>query len=151
MPCCCRLSSNFNHALPCVRLCITCMAWCTTPHLSTWHGAEYENNNLHPTLIPFNLSCLKNKQAVSRWINKGMQNGWCGAGDDIAEVHGDLWEHRPVEEASHPSTALAPGTAFIIVSDTERGPSIRLHASVIIDAERSHCRMGWVLVFWGTL
>lgn len=58
--------------------------------------------------------------------------------DDIAEVHGDLWEHGPVEEASHPGAALAPGAAFIIVSDPERGPSIRLHASVIIDVERTH-------------
>lgn len=67
-----------------------------------------------------------------------MQNGWCGAGDGIAEIHEDLREHRPVEEASHPGAALAPGSAFIIVSDPERGPSIRLHASVIIDVERSH-------------
>lgn len=62
-----------------------------------------------------------------------MQNGWRGAGDDIAEVHGDLWEHRPVEEASYLGTVLARGAAFIIVSDPERGPSIRPHASVIID------------------
>ncbi|KAK2860721.1 hypothetical protein Q7C36_004887 [Tachysurus vachellii] len=42
---------------------------------------------------------------------------------------GDLWEHRPVEEASHPDPALALGAAFIIVSDPESEPSIRRHAS----------------------
>ncbi|KAL7879838.1 hypothetical protein SRHO_G00020920 [Serrasalmus rhombeus] len=60
-----------------------------------------------------------------------------GGEQGVEEVQGALWEHRPMEEASLPGMAWAPGMVFIMVSSPGRGPSIRPHASRIMGEERS--------------